>query len=152
MRSPARTTLDIHISVAAESVALRGSAPFYGEKRTMTYVCEQVCVVFHIIASPRPVVIARPYIAGNKQVEMTKRKIEETVSKEIFFQTQSPQRIFAKFARGNSVGDINFAPFGYAELTFANSLRSLRLNRLLKQNFPCIPDDCAISVINNYET
>jgi hypothetical protein len=43
----------------------------------MTYVCEQVCVVFHIIASPCPVVIARPYISGNKQVEMTEAAVPE---------------------------------------------------------------------------
>jgi hypothetical protein len=54
---------------------------------------------------------------------------EEALSKEIFFKRKES----AEFARENSVDDINFAPFDYAELTFADSLRSSRLNRFLRQ-------------------
>jgi hypothetical protein len=38
----------------------------------MTYVCEQVCVVFHIIASPRPVVIANREL----KIGVAKRKFD----------------------------------------------------------------------------
>jgi hypothetical protein len=51
--------------------------------------------------------------------------------KRYFFNAKGAKN-FRKGRKGNNVGDINFAPFGYSELAFAVSLRSLRLTQIVR--------------------